>query len=93
MKQTKSQGKFFKKYGPWALIAGGSEGIGGAWADHAASQGLSVVLLARNVEKLEKKRDEIVNTYGVEVHRVILSRRLGRENHLGALLVSSPTSH
>jgi short-subunit dehydrogenase len=66
---------FAGKYGPWALIAGASEGIGGAWADYAASQGLSVVIVARDPEKLEKKRQELVTRFGVEV--VAISQELG----------------
>lgn len=59
--------EFARQYGPWALIAGAGEGIGGAWADRAASEGLSVVLVARNGEKLESKRKELVTRFGVEV--------------------------
>ncbi len=58
---------FAGQYGPWALVAGASEGIGGAWADYAASQGLSVAIVARDPEKLEKKRQELVSRFGVEV--------------------------
>ena len=59
--------EFARQYGPGALIAGASEGIGGAWADRAASEGLSVVLVARNGEKLQSKRKELVTRFGVEV--------------------------
>ena len=45
---------FARQYGPWALVSGASEGIGGAWADYAASQGLSVAIVARDPDKLEK---------------------------------------
>jgi uncharacterized protein len=66
---------FAGQYGPWALVAGASEGIGGAWADYAASQGLSVVIVARDPEKLEKKRQELVTRFGVEV--LAISQELG----------------
>lgn len=66
---------FAGQYGPWALIAGASEGIGGAWADYAASQGLSVAIVARDPEKLEKKRQELVSRFWVEV--LAISQELG----------------
>lgn len=66
---------FAAQYGPWALVAGASEGIGGAWADYAASQGLSVAIVARDPDKLEKKRHELVERFGVEV--LAVSQDLG----------------
>ncbi|OBI23339.1 hypothetical protein A5712_10985 [Mycobacterium sp. E2327] len=66
---------FAGQYGPWALVSGASEGIGGAWADYAASQGLSVAIVARDPDKLEKKRQELVSRFGVEV--LVVSQDLG----------------
>jgi uncharacterized protein len=42
-----------EKYGPWAVIAGGSEGIGACIAQHLAQAGINLVLIARKVEPLE----------------------------------------
>ncbi len=56
-------------------MAGASEGIGGAWADYAASQGLSIAIVACDPEKLEKKRQELVSRFGVEV--LAISQELG----------------
>ena len=36
-----------QQYGPWVIIAGGSEGIGRAFAQQLAAQGLNLLLLAR----------------------------------------------
>jgi short-subunit dehydrogenase len=41
------------KYGPWALIAGASEGTGAAFAHHLAEQGFRLILIARRVEPLK----------------------------------------
>lgn len=38
---------FARKYGPWALIAGASEGIGAAFAEALAGYELSLILVAR----------------------------------------------
>ena len=50
---------FAEKYGPWAVIAGGSEGIGASFARKLAHQGINVVLLARKPEPLEEVAREI----------------------------------
>lgn len=39
-------------YGPWALIAGGSEGVGAEFADLLAAAGVNLLLVARNPEPL-----------------------------------------
>lgn len=41
------------KYGPWALVAGASDGVGAAFADAIARNGINVVLLARRARVLE----------------------------------------
>jgi short-subunit dehydrogenase len=46
--------KFRAKYGPWALVAGGSQGIGLAFSRELARRGLSLILVARNKERLER---------------------------------------
>lgn len=43
---------FAERYGPWALVAGGSEGVGACFARRLAQQGLDLVLLARREEPL-----------------------------------------
>ncbi|GIF76757.1 SDR family NAD(P)-dependent oxidoreductase [Asanoa siamensis] len=44
---------FAARYGPWALVAGASEGLGAAFAHHLAASGLNVVLAARRPEPLK----------------------------------------
>ncbi|MER5756119.1 SDR family NAD(P)-dependent oxidoreductase [Streptomyces sp. NPDC002088] len=59
-------------YGPWGVIAGGSDGVGAAFAHKIASQGINVVLVARRGPVLEASADEIRAKYGVEVRTVVL---------------------
>jgi short-subunit dehydrogenase len=47
------------RYGPWAVVAGGSEGVGAAFARQLAAAGVSLVLLARKPEPLEEIAGEI----------------------------------
>lgn len=56
----------FAYYGPWALIAGASEGIGAAFARQVAAGGLNLVLIARREGPLHALADEIRQQFGVE---------------------------
>ena len=42
------------KYGPWAVIAGGSEGVGESFARMLASTGINLLLLARREGPLQQ---------------------------------------
>ena len=58
---------FAERYGPWALVTGGSEGVGGSWASAIAARGVNVVLVARRANVLEAKATELRDEHGVEV--------------------------
>lgn len=63
-------GDFAHKYGPWALIAGASEGIGACLADELAERGLNVVLIARNEALLNDVANGVRDRHGVQVRVV-----------------------
>lgn len=62
------------KYGPWALVIGGSEGVGAAFARLLAVDGFKLVLVARKQAPLEELATEL-RGMGAEVR--ILSADLG----------------
>lgn len=56
-----------KRYGPWALVAGASEGLGAAFATELAKEGFSLVLLARRPAALEALAQDLRQRFGVTV--------------------------
>lgn len=64
--ESRSQ-TFEERYGPWALIAGASEGVGASIAKQLAERGLNLLLLARNGPLLDEVASEINNVSGVSV--------------------------
>lgn len=54
-----------KRQTRWTLITGASEGIGAAFARHAASKGRNLILSARQGDKLELLASRLRSTYGV----------------------------
>lgn len=58
---------FARRYGPWALVVGASEGVGAAFARGVAAHGVDVVLLARRQAVLDEVAGSIRADTGVEV--------------------------
>lgn len=58
---------FANKYGQWALVTGGSTGIGLALAKQAASCGMDIILVARRAELLAQAQEVIRENYKVKV--------------------------
>ena len=59
-------GEFAERYGPWAVVAGASVGIGAEFCRQFAAEGVNVVLVSRSVDKLEALAGELTSDYGVE---------------------------
>ena len=59
--------KIKEKYGPLALVAGASEGIGAAYSDYLAAEGMDLILIARRKEPLEQLAASLINKYNINV--------------------------
>jgi uncharacterized protein len=57
---------FAAKYGPWAVIAGASEGTGACYARELAAMGINLVLVSRRHEALEALGTELKSAYGID---------------------------
>jgi short-subunit dehydrogenase len=64
--QESSGLEFAARYGPWAVVTGGSQGVGRAWAEAVARRGVNLVLIARRADVLEAAAAEI-RAAGVDV--------------------------
>jgi short-subunit dehydrogenase len=58
--------QFAAQYGPWALIAGASEGTGASFARQLAERGLNLILIARREGPLTELAEAIRADHGVE---------------------------
>jgi len=63
--------QFKNKYGPWAIVAGASEGLGAAFTKALAQEGLNVMPVARRKEQLEQFSEEIRRDYNVVVKPLV----------------------
>ena len=76
---------FVDRYGPWAVVAGASEGIGASFSRKLAARGFNLVIVARRAGPLEELASEIRAKHQVEVRVQALD--------LGAPNVSSELGH
>lgn len=72
-----------KKYGKWALITGGSAGIGLEFAHQLAAQGMNLILVARRGDVLATHAAELVRKYDIDV--LPIARDLTQENAVETL--------
>ena len=57
---------FRERYGPWAVIAGASEGTGECYARQLAAMGINLVLVSRRQEALEGLGRDLASEFGIE---------------------------
>jgi uncharacterized protein len=63
---------FATKYGPWALVAGASDGLGAAFAAGLAERGVNVVLLARRQAVLDQVAAQIESQTGAQTRTLAI---------------------
>jgi uncharacterized protein len=61
---------FAAKYGPWAVIAGASEGTGECYASELAAMGINLVLVSRRLSALEALGEKLKAAHGIEYRAV-----------------------
>jgi short-subunit dehydrogenase len=66
-----ARGSFRERYGPWALVAGASDGLGECFARRIAAEGVNVLLLARREAVLAALAADLVARHGVEARTLV----------------------
>lgn len=94
---------FKNSYGPWALIAGASEGIGAAFAAECAGRGLNLLLVARRPEPLAVTASRLRDATGVQVRTAAADlgsasglaeiSRQARDREIGLLVCNAASSY
>ena len=67
IKDVSQAGSFASRYGPWAVVAGASEGLGAAFARELADEGLNLLLLARRGQVLDELKASLSSRSSVEI--------------------------
>lgn len=63
--------RFAEAYGPYALVAGGSYGLGAAFAEAIARRGVNLILVARQEDRLTATAARLRENFGVDVIAVV----------------------
>jgi len=63
---------FRERYGPWAIVAGASEGLGAAYAHELAGRGLNLILIARREELLQALAKGLAQQYKIRTKPLVL---------------------
>ncbi|CAI2727567.1 unnamed protein product [Schistosoma spindalis] len=66
-----SRRKTLRKAGEWAVVTGASSGIGEAYAEELAKEGLNIMLISNDEEQLSAVANRITSTYNVQTRIVV----------------------
>ena len=69
---------FSRRYGPWAVVAGASQGLGEAYAEQLATRGLNLLLIARRTDLLDALATRLATAHSIQTR--ILELDLERED-------------
>ena len=60
-----------EKYGPWAVISGGTEGTGESFARLLAEMGMNIMFVARRVDVMEALAEDLRTRHGIETRTLV----------------------
>lgn len=66
-----SKRKTLRQAGEWAVVTGASSGIGEAYAEELAKEGLNIMLISNDERNLSLVAKQIANTYNVQTRIVV----------------------
>ena len=94
---------FESRYGPWALVAGASDGIGECFARQLAERGINLVLLARREALLEELAADLRKAHDIQTRVIVadltaddLDSRVARDSddlEIGLLVYNAGAVH
>ncbi|KAA3670670.1 uncharacterized protein DEA37_0008090 [Paragonimus westermani] len=70
-KRLFSRRRLLKDAGEWAIVTGSTDGIGKAYAYELAKDGLNVMLISRNQNKLDAVAQELESAFNVKTKVVV----------------------
>jgi len=70
-----SEKNLIERYGPgsWVAVTGASEGVGKAFCLHFAKRGFNIVLIARNLQKMDEVVQEIKSQHPLVQTRIVIA--------------------
>jgi short-subunit dehydrogenase len=71
-----SKEAFRKKYGPWAVVIGGTGVMGAEWSKKCAEMGLNVIIIARKEDKLNKLAQFLEERFHIKT--VVVQQDVGK---------------
>ena len=67
IKSLKAKSNLSKYRGSWAVITASTDGIGLGFAEECAKEGMNIVQICRNPEKMKSVSNSLKSSFGVEV--------------------------
>lgn len=69
-----------RNYGQWAVVTGCTDGVGLEYARQLAARGLHLILVGRNVDKLNAVREELTRKHGARLEVLTVQADLNSDD-------------